>query len=392
MNSAIARQTLQLQEQLAPVIRFFTGSTYARRAGEPGLYDLAVGNPQETPPPGFVEALTRWSQPQHERWYAYTEYNETAQKVIAAALAERLQLDVAPQDVLLTNGAFAGLSVSLRALVDPGDEVIFLSPPWFFYEAMISSVGGVPVRVKLTPPDFDLDITAVAEAITSRTKAIIVNSPHNPSGRVYPPASWQALAQLLTAEGERYGRPIYLLSDEAYSRIVYDGRTFHSPAGYYPYTFLIYTYGKVLLTPGQRLGYIALPPTMPERETMRRAILVAQLATGYAFPNALLQHALPDLERLSIDVDHLQRKRDRLVGEMTALGYQVNNPEGTFYVLARSPWPDDWAFSEQLAQANLFCLPGSVVELPGYLRFSLTASDQMIDGALSVLAKEIGHG
>jgi aspartate aminotransferase len=198
---------------------------------------------------------------------------------------------------------------------------------------------------------------------------------------------------LLTEEGERYGRPIYLLSDEAYSRIVYDGRPFHSPAGYYPYTLLIYTYGKVLLTPGQRLGYIALPPTMPERETMRRAIFVTQLTSGYAFPNALLQHALPDLETLSIDVDHLQRKRDRLVGEMSAMGYQVNNPEGTFYVLARSPWPDDWAFSEKLAQANLFCLPGSVVELPGYLRFSLTASDEMIEGALSVLAKqEIGHG
>jgi aspartate aminotransferase len=224
MNSAIAQQTLQLQEQLAPVVRFFTSSTYARRAGEPGLYDLAVGNPQEGPPSGFVEALTQWSRPQHDQWYAYTDYHERAQKVIAASLAERLQLAVAPEDVLLTNGAFAGLSVSLRALVDPGDEVIFLSPPWFFYEALISSVGGVPVRVKLTPPDFDLDVTAVAEAITSRTKAIIVNSPHNPSGRVYPPVSWQALAQLLTEAGERYGRPIYLLSDEAYSRIVYDGR------------------------------------------------------------------------------------------------------------------------------------------------------------------------
>jgi aspartate aminotransferase len=393
MNISIAQQTLQLQEQLAPVVRFFTSSTYARRAGEPGLYDLAVGNPQEGPPSGFVEALTRWSRPQHEQWYAYSQYNEKAQNVIAASLAERLQLAVAPQDVLLTNGAFAGLTVSLHTLVDPGDEVIFLSPPWFFYEALISSVGGVPVRVKLAPPDFDLDVAAVAEAITSRTKAIIVNSPHNPSGRVYPPASWQALAQLLTKEGERYGRPIYLLSDEAYSRIVYDGCTFHSPAGYYPYTFLIYTYGKVLLTPGQRLGYIALPSTMPERKAMRQAIFVAQLTTGYAFPNALLQHALPDLETLSIDVGHLQRKRDRLVGEMRTLGYRVNNPEGTFYVLARSPQPDDWAFSEKLAQANLFCLPGLVVELPGYLRFSLTASDQMIDGALSVLAKqEIGHG
>ena len=190
------------------------------------------------------------------------------------------------------------------------------------------------------------------------------------------------MAGLLTHASARIGHPIYLISDEAYSRIVFDGRAYHSPTAFYPHTFLIYTYGKTLLTPGQRLGYIALPPTMPGREQLRTALFVSQLLTGYAFPNALLQHALSDLEQLSIDVEHLQRKRDRMVAALRDIGYELHVPEGTFYLLPRSPLADDLAFIELLAEQNIFCLPGTVVELPGYFRISLTANDAMIEQAL----------
>jgi aspartate aminotransferase len=173
-----------------------------------------------------------------------------------------------------------------------------------------------------------------------------------------------------------------LLSDEAYSRIIYDHRRYDSPTAFYANSFLLYTYGKTLLAPGQRMGYIALPPMMPSRELMRNALFVSQLVTGYAFPNALLQRALPDLEELSIDMAHLQRKRDRMVTALHVMGYEVHVPEGTFYLLPRSPLPDDWAFVESLASRDVFCLPGCVVELPGYFRISLTASDEMIERAL----------
>jgi aspartate aminotransferase len=173
-----------------------------------------------------------------------------------------------------------------------------------------------------------------------------------------------------------------LLSDEAYRRIIYDGRTYPSPTSYYPYSFMVYTYGKTLLTPGQRLGYIALSPEMEDREQVRAAVFSSQILSGFASTNALLQHAMADLQPLSIDVEHLQYKRDWLVGALRDSGYDVHSPEGTFYLLPRSPLEDDVAFTDLLAEEKVYCLPGQVVEMPGYFRISLTANDEMIERAI----------
>ena len=209
--------------------------------------------------------------------------------------------------------------------------------------------------------------------------------------RVDPPETLRALGDLLTRASKRNGRTIYLLSDEAYSRILYDRREFHSPTEYYPSSFLLYTYGKTLLTPGQRLGYIALPPDLPGREQLRSAIFVAQIMTGYAFPNALLQHALPELENVSIDLAHLQHKRDWMVSSLQHLGYELHVPQGSFYLLPRSPLADDWAFAERLAAKHVFVLPGLIVEQPGYFRISLTANDEMIEQALPGFAAALAE-
>lgn len=367
----------------APLGRFLADSTYARRdAQDPDNCDFVFGNPQEAPLPGVVEALQRWLVPQNKDWFAYKDNEPNSRAVVAAALRARHALDFAPEDVYLTNGAFAAIAVALGTLVGPGDEVLVLDPPWFFYDTLIAAQGATTVRVPVNMNTFDLDLDAIAAAITPRTRAIIVNSPHNPTGKIYPPATLQALAGLLTKAGERNGHPIALLSDEAYSRILFDGRDFPSPARFYPHTFVIYTYGKTLLIPGQRIGYIALPPTMPGREAFRSAISAAQIATGWAFPNALLQHAIADLEPLSIDIPHFQRKRDRTVAALRAIGYETNLPEATFYLLVRSPWANDLAFAELLAEHKVYVLPGTAAGLPGHVRLSLTASDAMIDRAL----------
>jgi aspartate aminotransferase len=282
----------------------------------------------------------------------------------------------------MTNGGFAALAVTFRAIVEPDDEVIFLSPPWFFYELLIIAADGVPVRVPLAAPEFDIDLAAVEAAITPRTRAVLVNTPHNPTGRVYPETALQDLAALLRTASARIGRRIFLVSDEPYNRLVFDGRRFHSPAEVYPDTITTYSYGKTLLAPGMRIGYVALQPTMTDREEIREAVFISQLATGYAFPNALLQHAIDDLESLSIDVGALERRRDRVVGGLRAAGYETTNPEGTFYVMARAPIDDDRAFAARLADHGVLVLPGSVVEVPGWFRISLTASDDMVDRGL----------
>jgi len=387
MTSPVAARIQRYTTTIAPVLRFLMDSPYAHRDVALPHADLALGNPHEMPLPGIVDALQGWAVPQHKDWYAYTMNLPEAQAVVATSLRERVGVAFAADDIHLTNAAFAALSVALNAVVDPGDEVIFISPPWFFYEMMIQSVGGVPVRVRIDPRTFDLDLAAIEAALSPRTRAIIVNSPNNPTGKIYPASTLAALGQLLEAASQRHGRAIYLLSDESYSRIVFDGRQFASPTQFYPNTLLLYTYGKTLLAPGQRIGYIALPPSMPHRAAIGQAINRAQIALGWTFPNALLQHALPDLEKLSVDIGRLQARRDRLVSELTVMGYEMTTPEGTFYSMVRAPIADDEAFAQRLGEARVYVLPGTVVEMPGYFRLSVTASDEMIDFALPVFAR-----
>jgi len=371
-----------LMKTAEPLYRFFTSSSWAARQGSPGISDFVAGNPQDEPPPGVVEALQRWSIPRTRDWFAYHAAVPGAKDAVVQSLRDRLGMSFREDDVFLTNGAFAGLAVALKSVVDPGDEVMFLSPPWFFYQLLIESLGAKAVRVRVPPPAFDLDVDAIGQGITERTRAIVVNSPNNPTGRIYPPDVLGKLADVLSEASERNRRPIYLVSDESYNRILFDGNQFDSPTAFYPRSFLVYTYGKTLLTPGQRLGYLALTPSMPDRELVRGAVFMMLLATGYAFPSVVLQRALADLDRLTIDIGHLQEKRDQVVGALRGIGYELAVPEGTFYLLPRSPIGDDLAFTDILAGRDIFVLPGTLVELPGYFRISLTANDEMIERAL----------
>ncbi|HEX2469179.1 MAG TPA: aminotransferase class I/II-fold pyridoxal phosphate-dependent enzyme [Candidatus Limnocylindrales bacterium] len=364
------------------VFAWLADGEWTRYRDDPGIADFMLGNPQELPLPGLVDALQRAAVPQDKDWFAYKFSEAEPRAVVAASLKDRTGIDYRPEDVALTTGAFGGLGVTIRALADEGDEVIFLSPPWFFYELMIASAGATAVRVRLQAPDFDLDPEAIAAAITPRTRAIIVNSPNNPTGRIYRQPQLAALGEVLREASARHGRPIVLLSDESYNRIVFDGVEFRSPALDYDATITIYTYGKTLLAPGQRIGYAALMPDFPDREAVNHRILVQQLAAGWGFPNALLQHAIGDLEGLSIDIGALQARRDRLVPALREMGYEVTNPEGTFYVMVRSPDPDDLAFSSRLAEHGALVLPGTIVESPGWFRISLTASDDMVERGL----------
>jgi aspartate aminotransferase len=375
---------------VAHVFGWMTGGDWERRHLDPGIADFTFGNPQEMPLPGLVDALQRHAVPKDKDWFAYKFSEEEPREVVAASLRGRTGIDYQPEDVAMTAGAFGGLAVTIRALADEGDEVIFLSPPWFFYELLIASSGASPVRVRLKAPDFDLDPDAIGAAITPRTRAVIVNSPNNPTGRIYQAAELAALGDVLRAASARHGRPIVLISDESYNRIVFDGRPFRTPALDYDATVTVYTYGKTTLAPGQRIGYAALHPEFPDRLPLAYRIFVQQLASGWGFPNALLQHAISDIEALSIDIGALQARRDRMVPALREMGYETTNPQGTFYLMARSPDPDDQAFASRLADLGALVLPGTIVETPGWLRISLTASDDMVERGLEVFRTALG--
>jgi aspartate aminotransferase len=388
-GESVSARAKELIFLLSPLVRFFEQMERITSSGDPGVCDFTFGNPHEPVLPEFVNILRAHSVPGDENWYAYKRNEHLPRSVIAESLSRSHGQPFGPEDVFLTNGAIAALAVIADLIIDPGDELIFFTPPWPLYEPIIRKAGGTPVKLKLKPGTFDLDLEAVAEAISEKTRAIIINSPHNPTGRIYQPRQLEELAAMLSHAGEKYGRKLYLISDEAYRKIIFDGRPYHSPAVFYPDTFIVYTYGKTLLTPGQRIGYIALPPSMTGRDRLREALPVVQMVNGWSFPNALLMHALRDLENLSIDIAHLQAKRDRLIRALGDMGYEVDAPEATFYALVKSPGEDDWAFAEMLASRNVFCLPGSLVEAPGYFRISLTATDEMIDRALPVFSSAL---
>jgi aspartate aminotransferase len=380
---AIAQRRMdRMVDSVAHVFEWYIGGDWEKHHLKPGIADFTFGNPQEMPLPGLVGALQHHAAPKDKDWFAYKLNEAEPRAVVADSLRRRTGIDYRAEDISLTAGAFGALAVTIRALADEDDEVIFLSPPWFFYELMIASSGAKAVRVRLEAPEFDLDPDAIAAAITPRTRAIIVNSPHNPTGRIYRQPELAALGRVLSEASERNGRPIVLLSDESYNRIVFDGIDFHSPALDYDATITIYTYGKTLLAPGQRIGWAAMTPNFPDREATGYRIFVQQLAAGWGFPNALLQHAIGDLEELSIDIDALQARRDRMVPALREMGYEVTNPEGTFYLMVRSPDSDDLAFSTRLAELGALVLPGTIVESPGWFRISLTASDEMVERGL----------
>lgn len=381
----VSRRVRAAEAAFAPVTDFYFRSRYAQRRFEKGVADFTFGNPHEMPLEGFVSALRDAAIPQDKDWFAYKTSEEQSRDFLAEHVGRELRLTFQPEDFALTSGAFGAIALAFRLVLDAGDEVVFSEPAWFCYEPALLAADAVPRKVQLDPVLFDLDLVAIEAAITKRTRMVIVNTPHNPTGRIYDTASLKALADVLERASARIGRRIFLLSDEPYRRLRFDGRDFTSPAAIYPWTLISYSYGKILLTPGQRLGYLALSPLMPDepRRAIREATFSAQMALGWTFPSALMQHAIPDLEELSIDQAALARRRDQLLEALIRAGAQPLDPEGTFYLFSRWPQGSDpevrW---NALADHDVFVMPGSILGAPDHFRISLTASDAMVEKAL----------
>ena len=371
-----------LQKTVSPIMRFASESKWAQKDPQEECSDFTFGNPHEMPLKDYVEVLKNVSEPKNKDWFAYKQNVEEAQVLISESLSSELSCTFNAEDICMTNGAIAALDVTIKTITEPGDEIIFFTPHWFLYEGMIQDAGAKAVKIPLLEESFDLDLEAIQNAINPKTRAIIVNSPHNPSGKVFSREILKNLAGLIKQASLMIERDIYIISDEAYRKITFDECQFISPATVYNNTFVIYTYGKIHLTPGQRIGYIALPECMDDREDIRQAIGTVQMFSGWAYPNAILQYGIKHFEHLTIDVDSIERRRDLFIKELSEIGYETNRPQSTFYLLVKSPMEDDWAFVEKLADYKVYCLPGVTFGLPGYFRISLTANDEMLERSI----------
>jgi len=359
----ISQRTAAANSAFDRVKNFYFKSRYGERRGDPSIADFTFGNPQEMPLEAMVAAIRASAVPQNKDWFAYKTSEEAPQAFLANTVSQELGLSFEAPDLALTAGAFAAISVAFRLVLDAGDEAIYSEPAWFCYEPMLIAADAVPRKVPLTNPSFNLDLHAIEAAIGSRTRLVIVNTPHNPTGRIYGADVLDALAELLERASKRIGHRIFLLSDEPYRRLRFDGRDFVSPATRYPWTLIAYSYGKVLLAPGQRLGYLAISPLMPtsDGQALREAIFTLQMSLGWCFPNAVMQYALADLDRISIDIQALARRRDTLCGVLTRAGHLVLPPEGTFYLWAK------WSSDEPDRQWNALADRGVFVRCFGSL-------------------------
>ncbi|WP_421724648.1 aminotransferase class I/II-fold pyridoxal phosphate-dependent enzyme [Bauldia sp.] len=380
----VSKRVQAADDAFRAIADFYDALAEKRRDGD-DVCDFTFGNPNEMPLPPLVDAIRQRAIPQDERWYAYKSSDEESRAFVAERLSRELSLSFEPEDIVFTAGAFVAISIAMRLVLDAGDEALFSEPAWFCYEPMLLAADAVPKKVALKPGTFDLDFGAIDAAITPKTRLVIVNSPHNPTGRIYDADTLRALADLLDRASERIGRRIFLLSDEPYRRLRFDGRDFVSPASIYPWTLISYSYGKVLLAPGQRLGYLAVSPLMPrsEREPLRDAYFSTAMALGWVFASALMQYTVPDLEDVSVDIAALTRRRDVMFAALTEAGYEMLMPEGTFYLFGR--WPrgakDPW---RALADRGVYVLAGATMNVPDYFRICLTATDDMVARALPV--------
>ena len=362
---------------------FEEGVRRKRLFGNDNVFDFSLGNPVIEPPNEFKRILKKLANDKGTGRHAYMPnagYEET-RKAVADYLADHNQGRPSSSDVVMTVGAGGALNIILKTILDPDDEVIISSPYFVEYNFYLDNHQGMPVVVN-TRSDFSLDLNAIEKAFTEKTKAVLINSPNNPTGRVYSEEELRKLAGLLNQRGQRLGRPVYLISDEPYRKIVYDDIEVPSIFNLYRESFVATSFSKDLSLPGERIGYAAVNPDISEKSLIIDGMILANRILGYVNAPALMQRAITELLDVSVDVSLYQKKRDMLCAGLSSLGYQYIKPQGAFYLFPESPIENDAEFVSALQEENILTVPGSGFGCPGHFRIAYCVNDSVIEGAM----------
>jgi len=375
---------------------FEEGEELKRIHGEGNVYDFSLGNPNLEPPESLKKALKELANHPISGMHRYMPnngYRET-RKAIADYLREESALPFNENHVVMTVGAAGGLNVVLKALLDEGDEVIVPSPYFMEFKFYIENSGGV-LRIVHTNEDFSLNLENIEKAIDQKTKAVLINTPNNPTGVVYGEESLKNLGRLLERKSQKIGKTIYLITDEAYRRIVYDRIKLPNPFKFYPHTLRVTSHSKDLSLPGERIGYIAAHPDCEEVEEMMAAIIFANRTLGFVNAPALMQRLVAPLQRNSVNIREYEEKRDLFYHSLTSFGYQVVKPQGAFYLFPKAPIEDDVAFVKDLQAKKILTVPGRGFGKPGYFRIAYAVEKRMIEKSLpgfKEVAEKYGMG
>ncbi len=361
---------------------FEEGARLKAEYGAQHVYDFSLGNPNLEPPEKFRAALREAVTATGSGGHGYmpnTGYPHVRESV-ADYLSVEQQANVTGSEVIMTCGAAGALNVILKTILDPADEVISPAPFFVEYQYYVDNHGG-SLKTVSTTPDFDLDIGAISQAITKRTKAVLINSPNNPTGRVYSKERLHQLGTLLKDKGEKLNRTIYLISDEPYRKIVYDGGKVPSIFNCYRESIIATSYSKDISVPGERIGFLAVNPEATFKEDLLNGMALSNRILGFVNAPALMQRVVASLQGESVDIAAYSRKRDMLCDGLGNFGYDFIKPAGAFYLFPRAP-ADDIAFVQALQEERILAVPGTGFGGPGYFRIAFCVDDDTITNAM----------
>ena len=359
---------------------FEEGAKLKAEFGAENIFDFSLGNPDLPPPPQFQKILETLAANEAPGVHAYMPNGgyPFVRDAVAAQLSIEQGITLSRNEMLMTCGAAGGLNVVLKALLDPEDEVIILAPFFVEYKFYVDNHGGVS-RVVATDDEFNPDLDAIASTINEKTKAILINSPNNPTGQIYSAQTLAELGKMLSAAAEKYNSSIYLISDEPYRKIVFDNHEVPSIMLAYQNSIVVSSYSKDLSLPGERIGYIAVHPEIAEKEPLLEALTLGNRILGFVNAPALMQRVVAELQGVTVDNSIYTRRRETFCKILSDTGYQFMPPKGAFYIFPRSPLEDDVEFVRILQEQKILAVPGRGFGAPGYFRLAFCVEDTVIE-------------
>lgn len=358
--------------------------------GPDTVFDFSLGNPNMDPPPAFKQALKEIADSTERSLHAYMPNPgyPFVRKAVADFVSGEQQAAVTENDIIMTCGAAGGLNVILKTILDPGDAVLVPAPYFVEYGFYADNQGG-SLKTVATNPDFTLNISAIDQALTPDVKTVLINSPNNPTGQVYPEDNLKELGELLASKSRRFSRTIYLVSDEPYRKIIYDGIRVPGIFTAYPDSIITTSYSKDLSIPGERIGFIAVNPAATYRNELMAGLGLANRILGFVNAPAMMQRVVAAVQGSAVDIKHYARKRELLCTGLEKLGYEFVKPAGAFYLFPKSPIPDDVEFVKALQEELILAVPGAGFGGPGHFRLAFCVDDAVITNAMPAFEKAI---
>lgn len=382
----ISKKMIQLVENSSVIREMFEeGKRLAKIHGADKVYDFSLGNPSVKPPKEVKEALIDIVSNENDTFlhgYMNNSGFEDVREAIASSINDKYNTSLSEKNIVMTVGAAGGLNVILKTLLNPMDEVLVFAPFFGEYRNYVNNYDGNLVVVSPNTVDFQPNLEELEEKLTANTKAVIINTPNNPTGVVYSVDTIKKLAAILEKKEKEFGTSIYIISDEPYRELVYDGVEVPYVTNYYKNTIVVYSYSKSLSLPGERIGYLVIPNEVDSFEEIVQASNVATRILGFVNAPSLIQRIVPRCLSLQVDVEVYNRNRELLYNSLTSFGYECVKPEGAFYLFIKALEEDDKKFVKRAKEHNILIVPGSSFGCPGYCRLAYCVPQAVIENSL----------